>query len=108
VVGRTILEWLRRAQQESKRLEAVIPKWLARSFGIVAMGLFVALAITSLGKRPYIAFLAFWVFFAFLQTRARKLYPLTPNVAVVVGWFFLASMAVFIGFMVYRTEFVQQ
>jgi hypothetical protein len=89
-------------------LEAVIPKWLARNFGIVTIGLFVALATTSLGKRPYIVFLAFWIFFAFLQTRVRKLYPQTPNIAVVIGWFFLVCMAAFIGFMVYKTEFAQQ
>jgi hypothetical protein len=102
------LPYLRTALGRAKRLEAVIPKWLGRSFGIVAMGLIAALAITSLGKRPYIVFLAFWIFFAVLQVRARKLYPRTPNIAVVVGWFFLACMAVFIGFMFYKTEFPPQ
>jgi hypothetical protein len=69
------------------------------------MGLFVALATTPLHKRPYIVFLAFWVFFAVLQSRARKLFPQAPEFGLFMGWFFLACMAVFIGFMACKTEF---
>ena len=107
MIGRTILEGLRAAQLESKRLEAIIRKWLARSFGFGALGLFIALATTPLSKRPYIAFLIFGIFFAVLHLRARKLFPQSPDFGFVVGWFMLACWAALVGFMFYKTEFAQ-
>jgi hypothetical protein len=105
VLSRTFLQWLRRSQQEAKRLETIVPKWLVTGFAFVAMGLFMALATTSLREHSYVVFLAFWIFFAGVHTRARKLYPQAPDFALFMGWFGLACMGALIGFMIYKTEF---
>ena len=102
-LGVRLIDWIREAHQEGKRLEATIPKWIM-PFGWVALATFVAFGLGLLGKQPYIVFIAFWILFAAVQTQARKLHPKAPNLAEFVGWFVLAVMAAAIGFMFYTIE----
>jgi hypothetical protein len=77
-------------------------KKLPKSISFLAAAtavVFIAQWLGLLGNRPYIVFATSWLLLVAIQLRVRTVFPQTPEFAFVAGWFFLAAMAVFIGFM---------
>jgi hypothetical protein len=73
------------------------PKWIEYLGGLVVL-VFVAFGLGVFGNRSYIPFGAVWLLFAVCVLNIRKAAPQFPEFGIFLGWFFLAVMAVFIGY----------
>ena len=82
-------------------MRGVWPRWVV-ALGAIALVTLWTGALGLFGNRPYIIFVAFWLAFAAALARVRQPYPEFPEAGIVIGWFFLACMAVFIGVAVFR------
>jgi hypothetical protein len=98
-----LVDWMKKSVEAGEQVEAAIPRWI-RILAIVTGIIFYAFIFGLFGKRLYIAFIAFWLVFAAVQTRARLLFPQFPNFAFFMGWLILAFMAVGIGAMILNVE----
>jgi hypothetical protein len=77
------------------------PKWIEVLAGLVVL-VFVAFAFGVFGNRPYLLFGAFWLLFA-ACLKIRKAAPRFPEFGIFLLGFFLAVMALFIGYLMLRS-----
>jgi FtsH-binding integral membrane protein len=99
---------IQKAMPRSSKLSAYIkqsqdaapkwPKWIEYLAGLAGL-IFVAFLFGVFGNRPYIVFGAFWLLFAACFLNIRRAAPQFPEFGIFLAWFFLAVMAVFIGYM---------